>query len=240
MRGCVKRTVPLVSSLAVHLLLGMSGWAIYHTFKTIKPQEHTIRIALRSPEPSGIAKPPISPASEPLPPPKPVPPKITPLQPEKPTVPAPQSKPVVSETLSAKPQAAIQTPTLPQAAVIKESAGVSEVPPKPVQTAPAPVPQPSVNVQAKYETENLSAIRSILAERLTYPRNALRLRQQGEVVVSFLLSPSGEVSGLEVTRTSDFDLLDAAAKSLIESSSALFPKPTKTVRITVPISYKIH
>lgn len=122
-------------------------------------------------------------------------------------------------------------PSMPQSAA---------VPPKPSPVAAPEPPPPPVNVQAKYEEENLGRIRAILAQRRTYPKNALRLNQQGDVTVGFELTPSGEVENLRILHSSEFELLDNAARTLIQGCAPEFPKPSKTVRITVPISYSIR
>ncbi len=133
------------------------------------------------------------------------------------------------------------------------------VPSKPTITAPQPMPQPvSVpkaveptpiappkvspppKVEENYAEENLGRIRTILSERLKYPKNALRLKQQGESIVTFTLETDREVSQITITQSSGFELLDDAAKELIEISASEFPKPKKSVRISVPIAYKLR
>ena len=106
--------------------------------------------------------------------------------------------------------------------------------------APKAPPPPPPKVQENYEEENLGRIRSILAERLKYPKNALRLKQQGETTVTFTLGTDRSVSQITITKSSEFELLDEAARALIESSASEFPKPSKSVRISVPIAYKIR
>jgi protein TonB len=109
----------------------------------------------------------------------------------------------------------------------------------PVVTQAKTLPTP-IQVQETYKEDNLGRIRSILAERLKYPKNALRLNQQGEITVTFTLETDREVSQITITQSSGFELLDDAARKLIETSASEFPKPSKSVRITVPISYKLR
>lgn len=110
----------------------------------------------------------------------------------------------------------------------------------PISTPKGPPPPPAPKIEENYEEENLGKIRSILAERLKYPKNALRLKQQGECIVTFTLEPSREVNQIRITQSSGFDMLDDAAKELIETSTSEFPKPKKSVRISVPILYKLR
>lgn len=191
----------------------------------IPPEKITLKILLHSPAvivPEAPLSEPSPKTAEPIPIPKPETPRIiTPPKPRviaqsNPTVPTPQNIPTVT------PPAA-----LPKA---------SEAAPVTVPKAPPPPPK----AQENYEEENLGRIRAILAERLKYPKNALRLKQQGETSVTFTLGTNREVSQITITQSSGFELLDEAARSLIENSASEFPKPSKSVRITVPIAYKLR
>lgn len=192
----------------------------------IPPEKITLKVLLHSVEPpvSAPETPPAEPSPktvEPIPVPKPEMPRIvTPPKPHmiaqsKPTVPIPQEIPTTP------PVTAPKTP---------------EASPVTLQKAPPPPPK----AQENYEEENLGRIRAILAERLKYPKNALRLKQQGEVSVTFTLGTNRDVSQITITQSSGFELLDDAARSLIENSANEFPKPSKSVRITVPIAYKLR
>lgn len=107
-------------------------------------------------------------------------------------------------------------------------------------TEKVPAPPPAANIQAQYEDENLGRIRALLLERLKYPKNALRLKQQGDVVITFTLSPSGDASAFSITKSSEFEILDEAAQTLITTTASAFPKPSKNIRISVPVEYKIR
>jgi protein TonB len=163
--------------------------------------------------------------------PKPIPPAPTmkpvqPINPVKKTV-IEQTKPIIASPQQIVPAAA--------AAVIMPSK-IQETNPSIAAKASPSVPKQQEN----YEEENLGRIRSILMDRLIYPKNAVRLKQQGEATVTFTLETNREVSQITVTRSSGFELLDDAAKNLILSSASEFPKPSKTVRISVPIAYKLR
>lgn len=131
-------------------------------------------------------------------------------------------------------QAPIASQPVPVASTVPKTAESSDATTK--KTVPIPS-APLAKVEENYEDNHLGEIRSILAQRLKYPKNARRLNQQGEVSVTFTLSQHAEVSQIVISKSSSFDLLDDAARDLIVSSSSEFPKPAKTVRITVPISY---
>lgn len=207
----------------------MVAWGAFSTVRK-KPEPEKVRIAVLLQTPMSRSR-----ISQPSAPSKPIPP--TPVK--TPQIPTPIKTPNVLP----KPTPLLAKPVQPPMTVQAPSPAVAKIPvaePTVVKAPPAPPPPPPVNVQASYEEENLGRIRSLLSERLKYPRNALRLRQQGTVVVTFALSPSGDVSGITITKSSDFEMLDDAARELIESTAALFPKPSKSVRISVPIEYKIR
>ncbi|ADR32755.1 TonB family protein [Sulfuricurvum kujiense DSM 16994] len=181
--------------------------------------------APKFPEPVAKPQPPVQP-KVPLPAVKP--PEARPVPQPKKTV-TEQSKPFMNTPVQTAPLAP----------------NVSSVPParvteQPIQPQAIKAVPPAQKQQERYEEENLGRIRSILMERLTYPKNALRLKQEGEATVTFTFEPDREVSQISITKSSGFDLLDEAAKNLIISSASEFPKPSKTVRISVPIAYKLR
>jgi len=140
-----------------------------------------------------------------------------------------QSKPLMNTPAQTAPIAP-NVPTVPPARVSEQ----------PVQSQVTKAVPPVQKQQEHYEEENLGRIRSILMERLTYPKNALRLKQEGEATVTFTFETDRAVSQISISKSSGFDLLDEAAKNLIMSSASEFPKPSKTVRISVPIAYKLR
>lgn len=106
----------------------------------------------------------------------------------------------------------------------------------------APSPLPIVeqkDVQQQYLDDHLSAIRTILIKNRKYPPHAVRLKQEGDVKVSFRLRQNGEVEEIRIVGSSGYEILDDDAVALIQKSAAYFPKPPKTVRITVPLNYSL-
>lgn len=227
----VRTTQSFFLSIGIHfgiaaLLIG--AMSIIHKKVSMVPEKTKLKILLNAPEPADV--PPVVHLAAPQQIQQPIQksePQPLPKQPEV----IPQIKtPLPIQTKSVVP--AVQTVQ----AIIPPT-------PKPVESvivaAPKAPPSPP-KVEENYEEENLGKIRSILAERLKYPKNAQRLKQQGECVVTFTLEPSREVHQITVTQSSGFELLDDAAKELIENSSSEFPKPKRSVRISVPISYKLR
>lgn len=108
--------------------------------------------------------------------------------------------------------------------------------PAPSVTA-APLPTPSGNVQKEFLDAHLGEIRALLVQNLKYPRNAQRLKMQGEVRVSFRLKSDGSVENVEVVQSSGFEILDEDACALIKNTAPQFPKPSKGISLSVPLSY---
>jgi protein TonB len=168
-----------------------------------------------------------------------------------PTV-TPQKKQEVSEVkhdpLPIQPQAKIIEPIV-QPTKVEPVAVAQKIPePQPIQptqakkiepTTPPPPPAPKPNVEEEYLDNHLSTIRDTLIKYRKYPKNAVRLRQEGSVRVSFRLTSSGEVEDISIVSSSGYEILDDDAKVLIEKTAHYFPKPPKTVRITVPLSYTL-
>lgn len=222
-------------SLSVHALLISLGLGAYGalTIPDEKKMEISLKILTYAQPDQPITN--IPPEAGP----PPVPLQISPHVVEKPLLrtPVPMSAPttplpatVLKPAPSAAPEPIPAIVTAPTAAKVP----LSE--PRIVPSSPPP----ALNAQARYEDENLEQIRAILAERLTYPKNALRLHQQGEVIISFSLTSDKEIHGISISKSSGFELLDDAARHLIETSASALPKPSQTVRITVPIGYTIR
>lgn len=226
----MRTTQSFFLSIGIHfgiaaLLIG--AVSIVHKKVLTVPEKTKLKILLNAPEPADVS--PVVHLAAPQQIQQPIQksqPQPLPKQPEVPQIKTPlpiQTKPVVP---------AVQTT---QAVILPTPKSAESV----IVAAPKAPPSPP-KVEENYEEENLGKIRSILAERLKYPKNAQRLKQQGECIVTFTLEPSKEVHQITVTQSSGFELLDNAAKELIENSSSEFPKPKKSVRISVPISYKLR
>jgi TonB family protein len=58
---------------------------------------------------------------------------------------------------------------------------------------------------------NSAAEKNLLIPDLTYPREALALKQQGTVLLEFHTSATGQIFGVRVRQGSGFDSIDEAA-----------------------------
>lgn len=177
----------------------------------------------------------------------------TPPVPQSETLPEPKAQPIQHKTVQPTPQ----LPIIKEAKLVEEIKPQSEIkepiaetkpletPQRIAQMAPKitpPVPQPivpQVDVEEQYLDEHLSSIRDILVKYRKYPSQAVRLKQEGSVKVTFRLKQNGEVEDVRVVGSSGHEILDEDALSLIQKTAEYFPKPPKSVRITVPLNYAL-
>lgn len=193
-----------------------------HEIVPSEPRKITLKVLVQSPSAETVM--PVQPFVTPVP--KPIPPTSKPVQPIN----------QIKKSVIDPNKPIIEAPKQIAPATTIVSSKASETNPPIAIKASAPIPKQQEN----YEEENLGRIRSILMNRLIYPKNALRLKQQGEATVTFTLETNREVNQITITKSSGFELLDDAAKNLILSSANEFPKPNKSVRITIPIEYKLR
>lgn len=90
-----------------------------------------------------------------------------------------------------------------------------------------------------YYEENLQKISQLLEENLYYPRSARKRREEGVVIVEFILQTDATVKDTKVIE-SQSDILSRAAMKTIEDLSGIFPKPKESLRLRVPITYKLN
>lgn len=86
---------------------------------------------------------------------------------------------------------------------------------------------------------NYSIISEIVKKHLNYPLMARRIGWEGMVVVSFLLTPNGQLKDLEIEKSSGYELLDKNTLETIKKCYSLFPIPPMEVKIVLPVSYKL-
>lgn len=88
-----------------------------------------------------------------------------------------------------------------------------------------------------YEQENLSRIIALIQKSMVYPKRAKRFNVQGEVMIEFVLKINGEISKINAIR--GHRLLKKSAIRAIKEASKDFPKVKKTLKLRVPILYKL-
>ena len=113
--------------------------------------------------------------------------------------------------------------------------------------APAPTPTDSVYEVAEVMPEfpgGTQALFKFISENLEYPQHAIDGQIEGRVVVQFVVDKTGKVGNIQVVRSID-KLLDQAAIDVVRALPAWKPgmqngQPVKVnVRYTLPVSFKL-
>ena len=112
--------------------------------------------------------------------------------------------------------------------------------------APAPMPTDSVYEVAEVMPEfpgGTQALFEFISKNLEYPQNAIDGQIEGRVIVQFVVDKAGKVGNIQVVRSID-KLLDQAAIDVVRALPAWKPgmqngKPVN-VRYTLPIAFKLQ
>ena len=92
----------------------------------------------------------------------------------------------------------------------------------------------------KVEEAQFSIISKLVREHLEYPYLARRMGWEGEVLLFFRLTPTGEIEELKVLKSSGFEVLDKSAVNAVKRASKHFPRPKQIVLIKLPIQFKLE
>lgn len=184
--------------------------------------------------PKKIEKPP-KPVSKPIPKPTPKPKpvlktKTPPKKPLEPELEKPIQKP--QESLNATLQKPVQTGSDSQSQQINPQAG-------------APAQQAGRAQGSASGSAALSTYRALISEKLAknkeYPRRAKIRKQEGTVIITFILAADGSLLDLYISQTSGYSLLDEATLKMVRKSAPFdaFPKSytDKTLIFKYPVSY---
>lgn len=89
----------------------------------------------------------------------------------------------------------------------------------------------------------LSKLRNLIEDKKIYPNSAKRLRQQGKVIVSFLITKEGHLKDISLKNGSKYKRLNNAALELLKDISRFEPIPKELGKnkwaIEIPINYRI-
>ena len=138
--------------------------------------------------------------------------------------------------------------------VFASNTGVSTVTREAVRTANA---LPTTNMQTQqsatkaYDVVEVmpkfkggeSAMMEFLMMNMKYPQTAVKAKQQGRVIVGFIVRKDGTVSDVHITRSVGYDVLDKEAMRVVKSMPAWEPgkqngKPVN-VKYNVPITFRL-
>lgn len=166
--------------------------------------------------------------------------KTTPMLPVQPSPSAVQTMPkaLPSTIIPVQPAAPIQPAKIVQPIVPKNV----EVP------AAKPTPKPAavevVKTDPKVKENYIAYLRQYIDEHKIYPKNAKRLKQTGIVTVKFRVMEDGTLKNVSVIDSSGFDLLDQAARELLENISHVRAIPKEmgndSIDVTLPIEYTMR
>ena len=213
----------------------------------------------QSPEPSTPATPQAD-LPDPVPMVNPAPPQLPPVQPSEPEPlePAQTPPPLAAEPSRLEPAKQLPKPVLlpplPPSPHRSPSADIAKrrVQQPPKQAGPAgggapsatstapdlPVPAAMAPAAAQLADGWNGAIAAWLAAHKTYPTEARRRGEEGEVGVRFSVDADGQVTAVSVDQSSGSAMLDAAARSLL--TGARLPPPRVPVVRTFRLRYKLE
>ncbi len=117
----------------------------------------------------------------------------------------------------------------------------STAPTRPASASVAASPSPA---RSSVRDEYLRALIQRIHQKKYYPRRARRRREEGEVLVAFVIERSGEISDLRVTGSSGHDSLDQAAIKTLKKISPFRELPPELGvgrwELAVPIAYSLR
>ena len=76
--------------------------------------------------------------------------------------------------------------------------------------------------------------------RISYPPIARRMGWEGRVLVSFVLTTSGEIRDLKILKSCGYEVLDREALEGIRRSYKDFPKPWTDVLVKLPVVFRLE
>lgn len=236
-----RHALALLISALVHLGLLALVLADVEPLPGEPVKEPRLSVRLQMSQPAPVAE--TSPAQKPQPRPEPelaVAFEAEPIQVAPP--PSPKAKPKPKS--KPKPESKPEPEPLPK---VRSAEPVNSPPATEKHTVATPLPlAPSVDsdLLRRLEDDYKAALRRAIEEHKRYPRQAVRLRREGEVVVGFTLRRDGVVEALRIVAGSGSPLLDKAALAAVEKISGRLPFPEALQRrqwdFTLPISYSLH
>lgn len=122
----------------------------------------------------------------------------------------------------------------------------SPVAPAPVAVvaeAPPPPPPKAAPSQANLLDAYGRLLAGLLSRHQEYPRLAAMRGWEGEVLVRLRVARKGNLLGVQIDRSSGFEILDRHALSILEQLPGLPPLPDgvegSEIQVVVPVSYRL-
>ncbi|MCS7200155.1 MAG: energy transducer TonB [Caldimicrobium sp.] len=91
-----------------------------------------------------------------------------------------------------------------------------------------------------YLKAKFSVISDIIKRHLSYPPLARKMGWQGNLIISFTLTPKGEIKDIKVEKSSGYELLDRNTLEVLKKTYSYFPLPPVEVRVRLPVVYKLE
>lgn len=234
----------LLLSLSIHALILLSLFGLYkYTFSSVKPAQQEKKICIHLAcvkEQTSVKKKinrPIKEVSQPKR-------KVVKKTPKKPKV-IHKKVPLKKKIKKEEPKVVQKPVTIPEPAKIVETSEVTEPieqtqkVQKVMEPAHNRVVQKKRSDKEQYLKENLTKISALIKENLYYPRTARKRGIEGSVTVRFILHEDATVTQITTISSSSGILTRAAIKTIAELSGK-FPKPSKELMLSVPITYSLH
>lgn len=226
--------ISLALSLCVHLLL---AWLLYAWLQPTQTPKQPHRIALGNLKLETLPNMQTRPKSAPT-----MPSQQAPLSaPQQPATPAPQppAQKAPQKPQNAQAQAAPNAPSSTTAAPPSFYQLLQENVESPWQELYGDEARSLSKEDKAYLDENYRRIYLITQRNLRYPTEAGRLGLQGVNRVEFFLQPNGDITDLQITSSSGYEMFDKNSVRTIEISYKDYPRPKKPLKIIFYIHYKI-
>ena len=97
-------------------------------------------------------------------------------------------------------------------------------------------------IQKAYLEKNLNNFQVItqrVLNRLGYPKLAAKLKIGGVNIVEFMFHPDGSITGLKITNSSGYAVLDDYSLELIEIAYKDYPRPTTVTKLKFYVRYSL-
>lgn len=105
---------------------------------------------------------------------------------------------------------------------------------------PSPKPPTEQSPGDTYLKAKLHIISEILKKHLGYPHLARRMGWEGTMVITFILTPQGEIRDVTIEKSTGYELLDKNAVEVLRRTHKLFPQPPTEVKIKIPVVYRLE
>jgi periplasmic protein TonB len=146
-----------------------------------------------------------------------------------PEIKTPQTKPApLSEASASKPSQPVTSAAPTDSPLAADGT--------PLLSSPSAKPTPAASGPG---ATVLGRIRAMIENAMTYPALARRLRIEGIVVLSFVLSTDGHVVKAEVHDSSGSSVLDRKALNTLWELSGDFPSLESSTQLTIPITFTL-